>query len=126
MSIFPLLLLINYSAIASNPCLKKLKSEAKKNWSLSSDKEYYKAGRFAYELDSAYKPCVIGLTLKQVEKIFGKPTKTNNTPKQYVYLITPPIREGHLYCSEIYFTYNSKLVVVRIDIIHSQGGSTDN
>ena len=111
---------------AVKSCLKKLKSEAKKNWSLSPDKEYYKAGKLAYELDSAYKPCVIGLTSKQVEKIFGKPTKTNNKPNQYIYLITPPMREGHLYCSEVYFTFNSKSIVVRTDIIHSQGGSTDN
>lgn len=121
LSIFFLLVLIDHSVRASSPCLKKLKSEAKKNWSLSPGREYYKAGGFVNEFDSTYKECVIGLSLKQVEKIFGKPTKIKEKPMQYVFLITPPMGEGHLYCSELYFTFNSKLIVVRTDIIHSQG-----
>lgn len=121
---FLLIVLATNDVWACNPCMKKLKSEAKKNWKYDPDKKYYMSGKFVYGFDSTYKSCLVGLSLKQVKKMFGEPTQDLDKSNRVGYRISPPISPN--YHADLYFVFDKELKLKSTGIIHSQGISIDD
>lgn len=127
--IFYLLIVFSFQACAvgKNPCLRKLKKEVKNSWQLSGDKKYYISGKFIYQFDSTYYECIkSGVTVQQVIKIFGEPSKPLDKENRIAYLITPPPVPPNYYSTKLFFYFDSNLKLVNTSVIYFQLDSTDN
>ena len=126
----------SFKLSASSPfkCFcKPLQSTVKKNWKLSNDSTYYISKiNDLNNIDSIYHDCLIKLTQRQVIKLFGKPTGTEQgripAPYTLQYKITPPCPSSNPFCGGgiLYFNFDSAHKFKRAYIIWQAENRTIN
>lgn len=99
-------------------CLSRLQSDINKNWKFNVDSTFhlYDDG-LTLRMDTSYKKCLIGLQVKDIVNLFGKPNDTIHFNTFVLkYRLSAPCTQQFFDCSYLLFEFNPDRTVKRFGV----------
>lgn len=105
-------------------CGSRLKSDLNINWKFNADSSFHLFNEgLTLRMDTSYKQCLIGLTVKEIENLFGQPNDTSEFNHFVLkYNLSPPCTNTYFSCGYLLFEFNNDRTVKRFGVLFRERG----